>query len=110
MPSPSERGRVRPLYSWRPPVRKQTSGECRAAFYTAKSVGNRFKWKVEPEAEFLWRDKVVEMKITDRAVVILVVMTGRTKVLALLLKTVLMVAFGKMLVAESVKRLVDRCK
>jgi hypothetical protein len=91
-------------------MRKQASGECRAAFYAAKSVRNGFKSKVEPEAEFLWRHKVVEMEIADRAVIVLMLVAVDAKMFSFLFKAVVMCAFRKMPVAESVKRLVSRCK
>lgn len=87
-------------------MRKQASRECRSAFYTAKGIGNGFENEVEPEAEFLRRDKEVEMEITHRAVLIFVVMAVHAEVLCFFLVGVVMRAFAKVLMAKSMKRLV----
>lgn len=91
-------------------MRKKASCECRTAFYAAKSVGYGCKWKIEPEAKFLRRDKVVKMEIANRAVIVFMIVTGFAKMFGFLFKAVAMCTFRKMLVAESVKRLVGRCE
>ena len=87
-------------------MREQASGECRSVFYAAKGIRDGFENEVEPEAEFLRRDKVVEMEITHRTVFIFVVMAVHAEVLAVFFMFVVMCAFRQVVMAESMKRLV----
>lgn len=91
-------------------MRKQASRECRSALYATKSIGNGFKNEVEPEAEFLRRDKEVEMEITHRAVLVFVVMAVHAEVLGFFLVGVVVGTFAKVLMAKGMKRLVGRGK
>jgi hypothetical protein len=92
-------------------MRKQASGECRAAFYTAKAVWDGMKREIEPEAEFLRRHKVVEMEITHGTVTfVLMAMAVHTEMLCFFFMGVVMAGLRKVLVAKSMKRLISRCK
>ena len=72
-------------------MHKKASGECGTALNAAKSIGYGLKREVEPEAEFLWRDKVVEMEITHGAITfVLMAMAVHTEVLCFFLVGVMM--------------------
>lgn len=82
-------------------MRKQASGKGSIAFYTIEAVGYGFKREVEPQAEFLRRNEVIEMKVADGAVVVLMLMIEGTEVLRFFFKLMMGMLMGK-----GVKRLV----
>ena len=91
---------------------KKASGKRRCAFYTAESVVNWIKREIEPEAKLLGRHKKVEVKIADRAVVLLMLfMVKPAKMLRFLFQFAMAVVmpFCIMLMAKGMKRLKSRC-
>lgn len=80
---------------------KQASGKGCIAFNTAEAVGYGLEWEIEPQAEFLWRDEVIEMEVADGAVVLLMFVLNGTEMLRLFFKFMMGVLMGK-----SMKRLV----
>lgn len=83
-------------------MRIQASGKGSIAFYTIEAVGYGFKREIKPQAEFLRRNKVVEVKVADGAVVFFLLMIHGTEVLRFFFKPMMGVLMGK-----GMKRLVS---
>lgn len=81
-------------------MRKQAPCKGSIAFYTIEAVRYGLKREIKPQAEFLRRNKVVEVKVADGAVVVLMLVVNGAEMLRFFLRRMV-----RMLMAERMKRL-----